>query len=389
MGCSGTKMKYIEESNGNPLPKITKINETNIENLKNNDDDKIEEPLKDKIASQQILNKENIIFENKHILKEIISVFCFKDGDILIFYKDSSSILYDGNNFKEKLIIKELRIRDYFNYVTEDEFILINDLEISLYKFLNNRTAFNRELIIVNKSSSYENDKLFVLSNKDLLIMFSVFLNPHYSVYQRIEKNNKFKSYDLLDSNQIIDLNDIEDVVNLDDDEFVTIKKLINSDEILLKVFSNKDYLIKRFNTIKCILKSKRMIYFSALPSFKIKNKLLIGGISYLNIIDIYTLELETTIKISENIQDIKILENNCIVLLDFHKILEYSKHILKFYLNKIWFDFESNDIIKKESNEITDMTGEYKTLFKIFNYKNNGLVILVDQNYIQIYKNI
>ena len=112
-------------------------------------------------------------------------------------------------------------------------------------------------------------------------------------------------------------------------------------------------------------------------------------GISFINIIETDNLELETTIKISENIIDLRLLNNNYIVFVEQYKALVGWKQELKFYLTKIWIDFDYNDLIKKESNEITDELGEYKALFRIFSFGDTGLATITEQNKLTIYNSI
>ena len=63
-----------------------------------------------------ILNKKNIIFEYEDILKGIESIFCFKDGDFLVF-KNTFSLLYDGKTFEIKLELDFLGALCAFCYI--------------------------------------------------------------------------------------------------------------------------------------------------------------------------------------------------------------------------------------------------------------------------------
>ena len=105
-----------------------------------------------------------------------------------------------------------------------------------------------------------------------------------------------------------------------------------------------------------------------------------------MNIFGIDTLELETTVNISESIKDIKLLSNDCIILVECHDINWKEKN---YFLTKIWFDFEKNEIKKKETTDINDKTGDYKTLFNIYNYLDNGLATISDHSKLKVYKNI
>ena len=348
----------------------------------------MEELYKEESTSEKILNEENKIFEHNDIIKGIESIFCFKDGDILVF-KNTYSILYDGKSFKEKLRISFMGALCAFCYLSEEEFILLKDSYLSLYKFSNNRTQL-KEICVIHKHNYENNKKIFVLSNNDLLNIYQVCINPlEYNIFRRIENNNEFVRYDLLSPALIEEIKDIEYVVNLDKDEFFTMKSFSNTDEILLKVYSNENYFIKRFNVIKCRINSKRRIYDSTLPLFKMKKKILIPSVCFFNIIDIETLELETTINISEEIKDIQIFDDSFIIFFECYRDFENLKRTFRFYLTKVWIDFETNNILRKESYKLNDESGEYKTLFKIFKYKENGLATLADQNYLKIYNKV
>ena len=320
----------------------------------------MEELYKINSTSEKILNKENIIFEHEDQIKGIESIFCFKNGDILIF-KNTFSVLYDGKTLKEKLQLKFLGALCAFCYLSEDEFILLKDSYLSLYRFSNNRTKAE-EICLIHEDYISKNKNIFVLSNNDLLNITQVCLEPkEFRIFRRIEENNKLVKYEL-----ITDI--LEDIKDID---------------------CNENYLIKRFNRIKCILNGKRMIYYSMLPVYKMKKKIIIPSVCLLNIIDIYTLELETSIKISEEIKDIKILDNDFIIIFEcFRNFENYQRNFL-FYLTKVLIDFDMNDMVKIERNKINDEAGEFMSLFKIFNYRGNGLATITDQNYLKIYNKV
>ena len=122
------------------------------------------------------------------------------------------------------------------------------------------------------------------------------------------------------------------------------------------------------------------------------KNKLFYASISYFNIFDIDTLELETIINISPEIRSIQVLNNNCALFIDYE---DYNisfwglKRSVKYNLTKVFIDFETNEIIKKESHDITNELGEYKTLFYVYNYLDNGFATITDNCLLKIYKNV
>ena len=337
--------------------------------------------------TKKILNDNNIIFEIEDEKTGIESIFSFKNGDLLVFKNNICSILYDGKTFSEKLKISFLGALCSFCYLNEEEFIVIKDFYFSLYKFENNRT--NCKLITTINKNEYQeiNKKIFCLSNNDLLSVNELYFIPIIKIYRRISENNQFKEYQLLDNYK---LDEIWDVINLEGDKFLTIKKNQNDDNILLKIYSNVNYIILRNNRIQCTVNKRRISFFSDFPFIKVNNnKLLFGNSSYLYIFGIDTLELETTLKISPEIRGIRLLGNNCIILFESNKELIYLKSVVKYYISKVWIDFERNEFIKKENEEITEEIGEYKTLFNICNYLDNGLATIIDQYKLKIYKNM
>ena len=337
---------------------------------------------------KKILNEDNIIFEIEDEKTGIESIFSFKNGDLLVFKNNICSILYDGKTFSEKLELSFLGALCSFCYLNEEEFIVIKDFYFSLYKFENNRT--NCKLVTTINKNEYQeiNKKIFCLSNNDLLSVSELYFEPIIKIFRRITENNQFKEYKLLDNYK---LDEIGDVINLEDDKFLTIKKNQNKDNILLKIYSNKNYIILKNNRIQCTVNNKRRIsFFSDLPFFKVNNnRILFGNTSFLYIFGIDTLELETTLKISPKIRGIRMLRDNSIILFESNKELIGLRSVLSYYISKVQIDFENNEFIKKETEVITEKIGEYKTLFNICNYLDNGLATITDQYKLKIYKNM
>lgn len=341
---------------------------------------KISGKNEEKNDSNKILNKENIIFIHEDSKGGIESIFSFKDGDLLVF-KNTFSIIFDGNTFQQKLVLPFLGAICAFLYLSEEEFILLKGNHFSLFKFKKGRTEYQKLYTVTNDYE--ENKKIFHLSNDNLIKLGEFNFEQIIKIYQR-NNNGSSPSYNIIENTE---LKDIDCVYNLEQDEFLTIQNIQNSDEIFFKVYSNIDYTILRFNRINCTVNNKRRIYFSQMPFFKVgKNKILYGSIFYLNIFGIDTLELETTVNISESIKDIKLLSNDCIILVECQDINWKEKN---YFLTKIWFDFEKNEIKKKETTDITDKTGDYKTLFNIYNYLDNGLATISDHSKLKVYKNI
>ena len=126
------------------------------------------------------------------------------------------------------------------------------------------------------------------------------------------------------------------------------------------------------------------------MPFIKVNNnKILFGNSSYLYIFCTDPLELESAFKISPEIRGIRILGDNTIFIFESNKELICLKSVIKYYITKVIIDFENNEFIKKESEDIIEEIGEYKTLFNICNYLDNGFATIIDQYKLKVYKNI
>jgi len=340
------------------------------------------------IIKKQILDKEKIICSLEDKVSMIDSIFTFKDHDFLIF-KSTFSILYDGKTLKEKLKLNFIGSSNAFCYLSENEFLVMKNNYISFYKFKNNRTSYEN-ITTVQCSPLEENKKIFKIFKYDILNIceYKFHFQPSIKIYTRIYDNNdSIINYELISDNV---LTDIDEVINLEDSfQFLTFKKYENLNEILFKVY-DYGYNIVRFNRMNCFTSKKRRIFMPQFAFYKVnKNKLITASIYYIYIFDIETLELETTIKVLSEIKRFIILNNKYIMMVLYNSELKDYKREEHYSICKLLVDFENNSIEKAENNEITDEVGEFKTLFNIFNYHDDGLITISDHCLLKIYKDI
>jgi hypothetical protein len=342
----------------------------------------------DNISKKQILDKEKIICSLEDKTSMIDSIFTFKDHDFLLF-KSTFSILYDGEILKEKLNLNFIGSSNAFCYLSENEFLVMKNNYFSLYKFKNNRTSY--EIITtVQCSPNEENKKIFKIFKNDILNIceYKFQFQPSIKIYTRIDDNNGSTiNYELISDNV---LTDIDEVINLEDTfQFLAFKKYENLNEILFKVY-DYGHNIVRFNRVNCFSSKKRRIFMPQFSFYKVnKNKLITSSIYYIYIFDIETLELETTIKVFSEIKRFIILNNRNIMLVLYNSEFKDLKREEHYSICKMLVDFENNSIEKTENNEITDKVGEFKTLFNIFNYHDDGLITISDHCFLNIYKDI
>jgi hypothetical protein len=49
--------------------------------------------------------------------------------------------------------------------------------------------------------------------------------------------------------------------------------------------------------------------------------------------------------------------------------------------------DFKYNEIVEEKKEDITEYSGKLKTLFKIEKYINNGLITIINDSLLRVYK--
>ena len=195
-------------------------------------------------------------------------------------------------------------------------------------------------------------------------------------------------------------IEDWEDLIELNESEFLVYKRsILTPESLILTIYNNQNYQIKKKNSIVAEIKEeektvKKKLYFTTLLS-KNGNKLICGGCFNLYIIDINSLELETTIKLDKTIFKILIRPKGNIFVLTYEQ-KNYKKiedrqirpDLYEYFLNNIKLDFKYNEMIINEEDNITDQTGTYSSIFELYNYPNNGLVIIKDKKKLIIYDN-
>ncbi len=56
-------------------------------------------------------------------------------------------------------------------------------------------------------------------------------------------------------------------------------------------------------------------------------------------------------------------------------------------FIKKIKIDFKYNEYIEETKEDINEYTGKYKTLINIEKYTNNGLITIINDSLLRIYK--
>ena len=239
---------------------------------------------------------------------KVESIFIFKDGDIIIFGNgETFSTLYDGKTFKPKVTLNVTSDSCFF-YLTEEEFGLCISYSFGLKKFEKNRTSFTAIQSFPTKQ--FETGKSLVkLSNGDILFFKFYMGSMAISVYRKNENFDPLSHADDLYQLQDFRIENCEDIIELNEKEFLGYKKMISSESLELKVYNNENYQVKKVNSIKTEVARKKRLYFTT-KIYKNGNKLLCGGCYKIFIIDLDSLELETTIGIPKVVDKLLIRPN-------------------------------------------------------------------------------
>ena len=354
-----------------------------------------------------MLNKGNIIF--KYEAQTIDSVYAFKDGDFIVFGdirpKENNSLrrlssLFDGKTFKSKMILEVSSDSCFFD-LKDNEFGLCIDYYFSIYRFNSDRTESTKiQSLGINQFETGK--KLIKLLNGDILFLKNEIPTSNISVYKKesdksnFEKNDKY-CYTIQDQFHITDC---EDLIELNENEFLIYKKLIQTPESLeLKIYNNNNYQIIRKNSIKAEFRDnnnniKKRLYFTT-NIFKANNeKLIAGGCYNLFIIDLKTLELETMVRLEKTIEKILIREENNILIFSYQSEnyrkdigREVNPNFRKYFIQKLNIDFGINGIIRNEEIDITEEVGKYNSCYEIYNYTDNRLASIIDKSTFIIYE--
>lgn len=333
----------------------------------------------------------------------IDSVYIFDDGDFILFgvadlslekenkSNDESkekSTLYDGKTLKAKLLLKVSSSHCFFNLLNNEFSICIGYTHFELYKFNSDRTAYEK-IQQLSKEQGGSPRILFQALNGDLCVdKFYTGYNNIY-IYRKSEANPKYEPYG---SKYLYYLEDTDNLININDKEILGYKRRFGVDSVILKIISNEDYKIKRQNEI--IFDNGKKLYYN-LPFYKInEDKIITVGTIHLYIFGLDNLELETTIKFDKSINKILIRPKGNIFLITELKNEKHRKIISDSpsyyhdkYINNIKIDFKINDLLENKEEKISDITGNNKDLFELYNYIGNGLVTLIDKSKIVIYE--
>ena len=194
---------------------------------------------------------------------KVESIFIFKDGDIIIFgIGESFSTLYDGKTFKSKTTL-DVTSDSCFFYLTEEEFGLCISYKFSLKQFEKNRTSYTS--IQTFPTKQFETGKsLLKLSNGDILFFKFYMGSMAISVYRKAKENSDsiFNAEDLYQL-QDFRIENCEDIIELNEKEFLGYKKMISSESLELKVYNNENYQVKKVNSIKTEVDKKKRLYFT------------------------------------------------------------------------------------------------------------------------------
>lgn len=332
-------------------------------------------------------NKPNIKFNYNvsfSFNNQINGVFIFPDGDFIIFEKYDSS-LFDSKTLKQKLRFDN-NIENNFNYFSNDEFGLM-DLpdRLEICKFQKNRTCYQTlqkiDLFKVNLK------KFIRISNEDIIIL-RTYLGKVITDIFRKRGSEYFEE-------SKYQIGNVDNIIELDQNEFLTYKKSNVPEGLELKIIKNKNYELKKKNFINSNTKSnnkKRFYFLTEIYKIKNFNKLICGGAYEIFIIDINELDLETTIKLDKTIKDILLRNNGDIFALSYEKKLSEEnathKYDWEYYLKNIKINYEKNDKIKEEEKILRENIGSFNSFFSIYNYMENGLLTISDKNQVIIYDN-
>ena len=316
---------------------------------------------------------------------KVESIFVFKDGDIIIFGNgETFSTLYDGKTFKSKTTLNVTSDSCFF-YLTEEEFGLCFSYSFSLKKFEKNRTSYTSIQSFPTKQ--FETGKsLMKLSNGDILFFKFYMGSMAISIYRKT-KDPKCNADDLYQL-QDFRIENCEDIIELNEKEFLAYKKMISSESLEMTVYENENYKVKKVNSIKTEVDGKKRLYFTT-KIYKNGNKLICGGCYKIFIIDLNSLELETTIRITKVVDKILIRPNGRIYIVAYDDSLYKTKR--HFFIHDLKIDFTTNELTeRKEINVIDFLQDKESNIFSFdcYNYFNNGLAVVLDRRELIIYEN-
>ena len=209
--------------------------------------------------------------------RQINEVFIFPDGDFIIF-ENNKATLFDSKTLMPKLNFF-IYISNFFNYFSKDEFALMTLSDrLELCKFKENRTRYETfqkiDLFNINLK------KIIRISNEDIIIL-RTYLGRIIADIFRKRGSEYFEE-------SKYQLRDIDDIIDLDQNEFLVYKKSVVPEGLELRIIKNKNYEEKRKKFVKSDIKLKKRFYILT-EIYKIKNcnKLICGGAYEIYIINL------------------------------------------------------------------------------------------------------
>ena len=328
------------------------------------------------------LSKKKIIFKYENQKEIIDSAFIFKDGDIIIF-KNTYSQIYNTKTNKQKLILNFLGSISFFCYLNEETFISNKNSYFTIYKFLNNRSDL-QQIQRINFPDNYFSRKIFHLTNGDIICQTYLHLETRLLIYTK--KNNDEKYLGLKDYSPII-IN-VDEIIELNIDKFLTIKKTIN-DELIFKIYNTQDYKLVKSNTIYLRSDRTKVIYFIFTFSKINENKIINGNLNNIFIFDLQMLDLETIINFNDfKINKLKYINNETILLIGEDE--ECNKKNIglenRVIFKRLKMDFCLNDIIDEKDEDMTEYIGKFISLFQIDAFWDKEIYTLVGKSILRIY---
>jgi hypothetical protein len=358
-------------------------NDNSSSNEKHNLEQKnnqIKKEPKEEEKKDIFFNEDKIIFKYENEQNRIDSAFVYNNGDILIFMTENTT-LYDGKTFSPKLKLDFINSLYCFCYISEEEFISCKGSQFIIYKFEKQRTSVKlcqivncSYIIKIKKLTNYDLAALCCYAGDFCLRVFRKKnldecndLNNTYN-YQYILFKSIYKSINYL--------------LEINSNEILTIRKGAN--QLNLIIYNTKyDYNEIKSNTIKTEINGKTRFYIIS-PFYKVNNfnKIISAGFQNIYIFDLLSLDVETVIKVGYDINKILCLNENYFLF----TYLE-NQSFNNFFIKKMKIDFKYNEIVEEKKEDITEYSGKLKTLFKIEKYINNGLITIINDSLLRVYK--
>lgn len=317
--------------------------------------------------------------ENEEEAKKYIDSFIsFDDGDFIIFYGKSSN-LFDGKTLKVKQNLKVGSSSTFF-LLSQTQYAVYTEDYFEIYDFNEDKTSSKFVQSIRTKAFS-SGIKIYKLSNGDILLNSFYLGSKDVQVYRKNEDN----IYEI--QNQFL-TNDLDDIIDLNNNkELLGYKKYTES--ILFKILDRENYSLVKKQLVNFIVHLKRRIHlkYDLYDYGKLfGNKIIFIGPLNIYIFDTKTLELETTIKFNNVILSSIIKPKEGDIILFCKELSNFNE---KYFMNHIKINYNTNEVENIVEKDITDKIGEHKTLFKIYDYINNGIATTIEDQKITVYNDV